>query len=389
MNLCVIGSGYVGLTAAAALASRGHRVVCVDKDAHKVRSLRQGAVPFYEPGVRNTWRGGCAPAACGLRRSWPTAWPTPILVFITVGTPADDDGRADLTAVDQVVEGLIEHGPPPKIVVVKSTVPVGTGDGLESRLRRRTGLTWHVVSNPEFFGEGSALTDYLHPDRIVIGAASPDAGERVRRLYADFHRPILMVDRRTAELIKYVANGFLAAANFSHQRDQRLLRASRRRRAGNQRRHRARLSHRPPFLRAGLGLRRLVLSQRRGRPHQPVSRARRAAPDSSRAAQGVNAKRRRRFLQLVRESVPRLEGAAVAVWGLSFKPDTDDLRHGAFPRHRACAAGKGRPGARVRPGGGRRGGRGVSRSLRGRVSYRRRRRHVRGAGSDGVEQFAT
>lgn len=326
MNLSVIGSGYVGLTAAAALASRGHRVVCVDKDAHKVRSLRQGAVPFYEPGVQEYVARGLRTGSLRFTTELAHGVADADLVFITVGTPADDDGRADLTAVDQVVEGLIEHGPPPKIVVVKSTVPVGTGDGLESRLRRRTGLTWHVVSNPEFLREGSALTDYLHPDRIVIGAASPDAGERVRQLYADFHRPILMVDRRTAELIKYVANGFLAVrislineiSDFCEQVGVDVREIS----------EGIGLDHRigPHFLRAGLGYGgscfpkdvAALISQ--FREHG-------ARPRILRAAQRVNAKRRRRFLQLVRESVPQLEGATVAVWGLSFKPDTDDLRH--------------------------------------------------------------
>ena len=120
MNLCVIGSGYVGLTAAAALASRGHRVVC-HKDAHKVRSLRQGAVPFYEPGVQEYVAWGLRTGSLRFTTELAHGVADADLVFITVGTPADDDGRADLTAVDQVVEGLIEHGPPPKIVVVKST----------------------------------------------------------------------------------------------------------------------------------------------------------------------------------------------------------------------------------------------------------------------------
>lgn len=325
MNLCVIGSGYVGVTAAAGLASRGHRAICVDKDVQKVRSLQQGTVPFYEPGVQEYVARGIRTGSLQFTTSLADGTADADLIFITVGTPADDDGRADLTAVDEVADALAKHGPPAKIVVVKSTVPVGSGDRLESRLRRRTGLMWHVVSNPEFLREGSALTDYLQPDRIVIGAASPEAGERVRQLYADFHRPILMVDRRTAELIKYVANGFLATRISLINEISDLCE-----RVGVDVRQVSEgvgLDHRigPHFLRAGLGYggscfpKDVAALIRQFHDHG-------ARPRILRAAQRVNARRRRHFLKLVQKSVPQLKGATLAVWGLSFKPDTDDLR---------------------------------------------------------------
>lgn len=326
MNLCVIGSGYVGLTAAAALASRGHRVVCVDKDVQKVRSLAQGNVPFYEPGVQEYVARGIRTGSLRFTTALADGAADADLLFITVGTPAGDDGRADLTAVYEVADDLIKHGPPAKTVVIKSTVPVGTGDRLEARLRRKTGLTWHVVSNPEFLREGSALSDYLHPDRIVIGSASKEAGERVQQLYADFYRPILMVDRRTAELIKYVSNGFLAVKISLINEVSDLCE-----RVGvdvQQVSKGVGLDHRigPHFLRAGLGYGgscfpkdvAALISQ--FQEHG-------ARPRILRAAQRVNDRRRRHFLKLVQESVPRLNGATIAVWGLSFKPDTDDLRH--------------------------------------------------------------
>ena len=373
MNLCVIGSGYVGLTAAAALASRGHRVVCVDKDVQKVRSLAQGNVPFYEPGVQEYVARGIRTGSLRFTTALADGAADADLLFITVGTPAGDDGRADLTAVYEVADDLIKHGPPAKTVVIKSTVPVGTGDRLEARLRRKTGLTWHVVSNPEFLREGSALSDYLHPDRIVIGSASKEAGERVQQLYADFYRPILMVDRRTAELIKYVSNGFLAVKISLINEVSDLCE-----RVGvdvQQVSKGVGLDHRigPHFLRAGLGYGgscfpkdvAALISQ--FQEHG-------ARPRILRAAQRVNDRRRRHFLKLVQESVPRLNGATIAVWGLSFKPDTDDLRHAPSLDIIPALQKKGSAGASVRPGGGGVGHRLVSRRLRGRLTRRRRGR---------------
>lgn len=326
MNLCVIGTGYVGLTTATALASRGHRVACVDKDVQKVRSLQTGHMPFYESGVQEHLTRGLRTGTLHFTTSLAQGIGGADLVFITVGTPSAKDGRADLTALFDVADGLVKHSPPPKTLVVKSTVPVGTGDRLESYLRQRTGLEWHVVSNPEFLREGSALTDFLEPDRIIIGAACPDAGERVRQLYADFHRPILMVDRRTAELTKYVSNGFLATkislineiSDLCEQVGVDVTQVS----------EGVGLDHRigPHFLQAGLGYGgscfpkdvAALISQFREYKQRPRI---------LRATQRVNDKRRRRFLKLVKESVPRLKGAVIAVWGLSFKPETNDLRH--------------------------------------------------------------
>lgn len=326
MHIAVVGAGYVGLTVAVALADRGHKVTCVDKDAAKVRLLEAGKVPFYEEGLDDYLTRGLAAGTLRFTTSITDVIDDAELIFIAVGTPSKKDGRADLSALRAVAYALVQHSPTAKTVVVKSTVPVGTGDRLERYLRERTGRDWDVVSNPEFLREGSALADYLQPDRIIIGAESPEAAEQVRAVYEGFPAPILIVDRRTAELTKYVANGFLAAKISLINEIGDLCE-----RVGVDVREVSKgvgLDHRigPHFMQAGLGYggscfpKDVAALIRQFQDHNE-------RPRILRAVQRVNESRRRRFLRLVRQYVPRLKGSAVAVWGLTFKPGTDDLRH--------------------------------------------------------------
>lgn len=165
-RVTVIGAGYVGLTVAAALASRGFRVTCVDKDESRVSNLQRGRVPFVEPGLEKYVERGLQRNRLRFAPALDEEALAAEVVFLAVGTPSAPDGRADLSAVFSAADELGRQSASPKVVVIKSTVPVGTGDELEARLRARTGRRWHVVSNPEFLREGTALYDYLRPDRI-------------------------------------------------------------------------------------------------------------------------------------------------------------------------------------------------------------------------------
>ncbi|MFC3114986.1 UDP-glucose dehydrogenase family protein [Cellvibrio fontiphilus] len=219
MKVTVFGIGYVGLVQAAILAEVGHDVVCVDVDADKVEALKQGRIPIYEPGleplVKENFAAGrlsfTIDAALGVKHGE--------VQFIAVGTPPDEDGSADLKYVLAVASTIAEHMESHKIVVDKSTVPVGTGDKVKASItevlqaKGKTELTFDVISNPEFLKEGSAVADCMKPDRIVIGTDNKDAEDVMRELYAPFnrnHEKIIVMDVRSAELTKYAANCMLA-----------------------------------------------------------------------------------------------------------------------------------------------------------------------------------
>ncbi len=219
MKVTVFGIGYVGLVQAAILAEVGHDVVCVDVDADKVEALKQGRIPIYEPGleplVKENFAAGrlnfTIDAALGVKHGE--------VQFIAVGTPPDEDGSADLKYVLAVASTIAEHMESHKIVVDKSTVPVGTGDKVKARINEvlqakgKTNLSFDVISNPEFLKEGSAVADCMKPDRIVIGTDNKDAEDVMRELYAPFnrnHEKIIVMDVRSAELTKYAANCMLA-----------------------------------------------------------------------------------------------------------------------------------------------------------------------------------
>src|ERR1700758_4175017 len=215
MRIAMIGTGYVGLVSGACFADFGHHVTCVDKDEGKIEALRTGAIPIYEPDldrlVEDNTRGG--------RLDFTTELKAPVAaadaVFIAVGTPSRrGDGHADLTYVYAAAREIAASLTGFTVVVTKSTVPVGTGDEVERIIREtRPDADCAVVSNPEFLREGAAIRDFKHPDRIVIGSTDTRARERMSELYRPLYlnrSPILFTDRRTAELIKYAANAFLA-----------------------------------------------------------------------------------------------------------------------------------------------------------------------------------
>lgn len=219
MKVTVFGIGYVGLVQAAILAEVGHDVVCVDVDAGKVEALKQGRIPIYEPGLEPLVKENYAAGRLSFTIDAELGVKHGEVQFIAVGTPPDEDGSADLKYVLAVASTIAEHMESHKIVVDKSTVPVGTGDRVKAKMaevlesKGKSQLTFDVISNPEFLKEGSAVADCMKPDRIVIGTDNKDAEDVMRELYAPFnrnHEKIIVMDVRSAELTKYAANCMLA-----------------------------------------------------------------------------------------------------------------------------------------------------------------------------------
>lgn len=335
MKVTVFGIGYVGLVQAAVLAEVGHDVVCVDVDASKVERLRQGVIPIYEPGlealVRDNHAAGrlhfTTDAAEGVRHA--------PLQFIAVGTPPDEDGSADLQYVLAVADSIARHMDEAKVVVDKSTVPVGTADKVRERIaavlarRGREDLAFDVVSNPEFLKEGSAVADCMRPDRIVIGTASADSEEVMRELYAPFNRnreKIIVMDVRSAELTKYAANCMLATkisfmneiANLAERlgADIEMVRQG----IGSD----PRIGYH--FIYAGAGYGGSCFPK----DVQALIRTADGIDFDARLLKAVEARneqqKRTLFDKVHRHFAGELAGKTFALWGLSFKPNTDDMR---------------------------------------------------------------
>ena len=218
MRVAIFGTGYVGLVTGTCLAEVGHDVVCVDIDQAKVDGLDNGVIPIYEPGLESMVKANHAAGRLRFTTDAAQAIAHGEVIFIAVGTPPDEDGSADLQYVLAVAKTIGTHLQKPAVVVDKSTVPVGTADKVRAKIAatlaaRGAEVAFDVVSNPEFLKEGAAVEDCMRPDRIVIGADSPKAVEKLRRLYAPFnrnHERIVSMDVRSAELTKYAANAMLA-----------------------------------------------------------------------------------------------------------------------------------------------------------------------------------
>jgi UDPglucose 6-dehydrogenase len=211
-RIAIIGSGYVGLVTGACLSELGNAVICADNDAAKIARLHAGEVPLFEPGLAEMIARNAKAGRLAFTAAVRDAVVRSEIVFIAVGTPTRADGHADLSAVRAVAREIGAAMDGPRIVVSKSTVPVETGEMISSIVREHTREAYavRVVSNPEFLREGSAIADFLHPDRVVIGTEDPEAIAVLRDLYAPLGAPIMVTDVRTAEMIKYAANGFLA-----------------------------------------------------------------------------------------------------------------------------------------------------------------------------------
>src|SRR6185503_18144422 len=213
MKIAVVGTGYVGLVVGACLAETGNEVICVDKIEAKVRMLRRGRMPIYEPGLEELVQRNTKKKRLSFSTQLPKAVRASEIVFIAVGTPQDEDGSADLRHVADVAREIARAMNGYKVIVNKSTVPVGTAAKVRDIVRRETTHPFSVVSNPEFLKQGAAIDDFMKPDRVVIGAEDPRGAELMKELYAPFTRtgaPIMLMDCASAELSKYAANAMLA-----------------------------------------------------------------------------------------------------------------------------------------------------------------------------------
>ena len=328
MKIAVVGSGYVGLVLGACLAETGNDVTCIDKVASKVRSLRRGIIPIYEPGLEEMVKRNRAEKRLEFTTDLPKAVRTATIVFIAVGTPQHEDGSADLTHVLDVAREIAKAMNGYKVIVDKSTVPVGTAARVREIIARETSHPFSVVSNPEFLKQGAAVEDFLKPDRVVIGVEDDRARQLMVDLYSPYTRtgaPIMVMDTASAEMCKYAANAMLATkisfmnevANvceaFGANVDQVRRAIGSDRRIG------------PSFLFPGIGfggscfpkdIKALIkFSGDTGYDFQILK-----------AVDRVNQAQKVRFIAKLESHFGSLKGRTIAVWGLSFKPRTDDMR---------------------------------------------------------------
>ncbi|MBI5529703.1 MAG: UDP-glucose/GDP-mannose dehydrogenase family protein [Deltaproteobacteria bacterium] len=334
MKIAVVGTGYVGLVTGVCLADMGNDVVCMDLDASKIDALRAGSVPIYEPGIETVIERNVRDGRLAFTADLANAVQGAAICFIAVGTPKNEDGAADVRHVLACADSIARSIDGPCTVVVKSTVPVGTCDLIEEAMGRvvaERGLRHRVdvVSNPEFLKEGSAVEDFMRPDRVVVGITNETAGEVMRDLYSPFTRnghPVIVTDRRSSEMIKYASNAMLAT-RISFMNDLAALCEAAgvdiedvRKGVGTDRRIGM------PFLYAGVGyggscfpkdVRALVKAM-----HQHGGDA-----AILEAVERVNERQKLWPVSvLARHWQDRFDGKRVAVWGLAFKPNTDDMR---------------------------------------------------------------
>ena len=328
MKLAVVGTGYVGLVVGACLAENGNEVVCVDNDSKKIRGLKRGKIPIYEPGlselvVRNQEEQRLR-FSTSLNRSVKGAQ----VVFIAVGTPEGEDGSADLKYVIAVAKDLAHAMNGYKVIVTKSTVPVGTSARLREVIRRETTHPFSVVSNPEFLKQGAAIDDFMRPDRVVIGAEDPRAAELMQALYAPFTRtgaPIQLMDCASAELCKYASNAMLATrVSFMNE----IANVCELFGADVDKVRRAMASDRrigPSFLFPGIGYGGSCF------PKDVKALIKFARDEGYRSlilesVESVNASQKLRLVEKMQKHFHSFSGKTIGIWGLSFKPRTDDMR---------------------------------------------------------------
>ncbi|MGH7392823.1 MAG: UDP-glucose dehydrogenase family protein [Candidatus Rokuibacteriota bacterium] len=327
MNICVVGTGYVGLVTGAVFADLGNDVICVDNQPEKISALTAGKMPIYEPGLEEMVGRNVADGRLAFSTDLAAAARRALIVFITVGTPPKPDGQTDLTAVEAVARVIGQAMERYTVIVNKSTVPVGTGDFVREVIERGqpAPIPFDVVSNPEFLREGSAIEDTLRPDRIVIGAPNQQVAMTLLELYAPLERPMIITDVPSAEMIKYASNAFLATkisfvnaiANMCELAGADVTQVVKG--VGLD----ARIGS--AFLQAGLGYGGSCF------PKDTDSLIHTAASLGYdfrllRAVVEVNRERAPHFVEKVAKVLAPLDDKIVAVLGLAFKPNTDDMR---------------------------------------------------------------
>ncbi len=327
-KICVIGTGYVGLVTGTCFADLGNQVICLDVDESRISRIQNGIMPIYEPGLEQLVLQNVAANRLHFSTDPADALKDAEFAFIAVGTPSGNDGEADLQYVRTAAEFIADYVDHPIIVINKSTVPVGTGDWVADVIKKRRGgkvLEFHVVSNPEFLREGSAINDFMKPDRVVLGSSHRQAADQVAHLYLSLRCPILVTNLRTAEMIKYASNAYLATrisyineiANMCEElgadveevaagmgMDKRIGRA---------------------FLDAGLGWGGSCFPKDvKALAHMAVLHG--TQPQLLQAVMEINRNQRRRVVMKLRKALGSLDEKVIGVLGLSFKPNTDDIR---------------------------------------------------------------
>ena len=328
MKIAVIGTGYVGLVSGTCFADSGNDVWCVDIDQSKIERLNQGEVPIYEPGLDQMIKRNVDAERLKFTTDFDDAVKSSRIIFICVGTPPQPDGSPDMkyivSAVESVAKAMQEH----KVVVMKSTVPVGTADMVRDVMSKHTSIEFDVVSNPEFLKEGAAIDDFLKPDRVVIGTDDARVGTIMKELYDPFVRtgnPILVMDNTSAELTKYAANALLATrisfmnelANLADLAGANINKV--RKGIGSD----SRIGH--SFLFPGIGFGGSCFPKdvdALGHTAEKLG----LELEILRATNSVNAKQKRVLFQKIKARMGDLSGKRVAIWGLAFKPNTDDMR---------------------------------------------------------------
>jgi UDPglucose 6-dehydrogenase len=329
VNVAVVGTGYVGLVVGACLAEMGNSVICADVDDGKIGQLKKNKIPIHEPGLEPLVTDNQAAGRLTFTTDVGTAVEASEIVFIAVGTPPDEDGSADLQHVLAVAETIGDHMNTPKVVITKSTVPVGTAEKVRATIAGRTSSEFHVCSNPEFLKEGAAVDDFMKPDRVVVGVDSEEAAKILSELFAPFVRtgnPLIFMDIPSAEVTKYAANAMLATRiSFMNQMaelcekvgaDVHLVRKG----IGSD----SRIG--PAFLFPGPGyggscfpkdVRALL------KTGEDVD----VPLDVLESVEAVNNRQKQKLVSKVTDVLDgALEGKNVAVWGLAFKAETDDMR---------------------------------------------------------------
>ncbi len=330
MHISVIGTGYVGLVTGACFAEFGLNVTCMDTDAKRIGKLEKGEVPFFEPGLTELVHKGIKENHLTFTTNLPKAVEDALVIFIAVGTPPRTDGSADLSYVEEVGRGIAQHMKSYKVIATKSTVPVGTGERIRQVIKKHQPTTcgFDMVSNPEFLREGSAIEDFLRPNRVVIGADSDQAVAIMKDLYRPLYlieTPFVITDITSAEMIKYASNAFLATkisfineiANLCEKvgADVQVVAKG----MGLDRRIGAKFLHAGPGFGGSCFPKDLAALVQIGRD------AGEKMEIAAKAAE-VNERQRQRMVEKIQAALGGLKGKTVGLLGLSFKPNTNDLR---------------------------------------------------------------
>ncbi|MCS7260180.1 MAG: UDP-glucose/GDP-mannose dehydrogenase family protein, partial [Anaerolineae bacterium] len=327
-NITVIGAGYVGLVTGTCFADLGNRVCILDVDEQKIAILRSGGIPIYEPGLQEMVKRNVDAGRLSFTTDYAEAIADAEFVFIAVGTPEGVDGDADLRYVQAAAESIARHMQHPLIIVNKSTVPVGTGDWVADivRAHQPEPIEFAVVSNPEFLREGNAIADFMNPDRVVLGSLNREAAEKVARLYLSLRTPIIITDLRTAEMIKYASNAFLATrisfineiANICEHLGANIKEVA----IGMG--YDKRIGHH--FLDAGIGYGGSCFPKDvKALVHMAATHG--THPQLLKSVMDINQHQRLLVIIKLREVLgSQLRGKTIGLLGLAFKPNTDDIR---------------------------------------------------------------